>query len=115
MPPITAPTDDIMVGTSFSITVGEPPVVKPISVTDTSLQGVVNAINKTPDLGVKATAFQVSPGKYTMQISSTTVGALSKFDLGSTPFSGLGEVQVVSEGTDAELSVGDSATPLKVT
>ncbi len=115
VPPITAPTDDIMVGTSFSITVGEPPVVKPISVTDTSLQGVVNAINKTPDLGVKATAFQVSPGKYTMQISSTTVGALSKFDLGSTPFSGLGEVQVVSEGTDAELSVGDSATPLKVT
>jgi flagellar hook-associated protein 2 len=113
--PITATTDTIMSGTAFSISVGDPPVSKPIAVTDTSLQGVVDAINKTPDLGLKATAFQISPGKYTMQISATTVGAQSKFALDGAPFSGLGAAQVVSEGSDAELSVGDSLTPVKVT
>lgn len=115
VPPITSTSDTIMNGNTFSINVGVPPVAKQVIVTDTSLQGVVNAINSTADLGVRATAFQVSPGTYTMQLSSTTVGAQSAFDLGGNPFSGLGAVQVVSEGTDAELSVGDSATPLTVT
>ncbi len=111
--PVDATTDTIMGGSSFQINFAGGP--KTVNVTDTSLQGVVDAINKTPDLGVKATAFQVSPGKYTMQITSTSLGVQSKFDLGGSPFSGLGAVTPVTEGSDAELTIGDAATPLKVT
>ncbi|MFF5232009.1 flagellar filament capping protein FliD [Dactylosporangium sp. NPDC000521] len=111
---VTATTDTIMSGSSFQIDVNGTP--KTVNVTDGSLKGVVDAINKTPDLGVKATAFQVSPGQYTMQLTSTTTGKASTFDFssGGNPFT-LGAEQIVSTGADAELLVGDPATPLKVT
>ncbi|MET7420636.1 flagellar filament capping protein FliD [Dactylosporangium sp. NPDC005555] len=110
---VAATTDPIMAPGSFNINVNGTP--KPVTVTDGSLKGVVDAINKTADLGVKATAFQVSPGQYTMQLTSTTTGAQSTFDLGgANPFS-LGAEQLVSTGADAELLVGDPLTPLKVT
>lgn len=115
-PQAAALTDDIMTGSSISLDVGG--VTKPaIPITDKSLKGVVDAINKTADLGVRATAFQVSPGKYTMQLTSTTTGLASKFDFtgGTSPFDKLGAVAPVSEGADAELQVGDAATPLTVT
>ncbi|GAA3253253.1 flagellar filament capping protein FliD [Dactylosporangium siamense] len=114
--PVDATTDTIMSDPSFVIDVNGVP--KTVNVADPSLKGVVDAINKTPDLGVKATAFQVSPGKYTMQLTSTTTGALSKFEFpngNTSPFTALGNVTPVSEGADAELAVGDSATPLLVT
>ncbi|GAB3861230.1 flagellar filament capping protein FliD [Dactylosporangium cerinum] len=114
--PVDATTDTIMSDPSFVIDVNG--VSKTVNVTDKTLSGVVDAINKTPDLGVKATAFQVSPGKYTMQLTSTTTGTQSKFEFpngNSSPFTALGSISPVSEGADAELAVGDSATPLIVT
>ena len=115
-PTATALTDIITNDSSFSITVNG--VDKPVTVTDKSLKGVVDAINKTADLGVKATAFQVSPGNYTMQLSSTSTGKLSEFSFTggvTNPFSGLGSVVPVSQGADAELALGDQDPPLLVT
>ncbi|MEV4514898.1 flagellar filament capping protein FliD [Dactylosporangium sp. NPDC049525] len=114
-PTATALTDVITSDASISINVGG--VDKTVTLTDKSLKGVVDAINKTADLGVKATAFQVSPGNYTMQLSSTSTGAASEFSFtggNTTPFSGLGSIALVSQGTDAELALGDQDPPLLV-
>lgn len=75
---VSATSDIIMSDPSFDIEVGGQS--KTVTVTDKSLKGVVDAINKTADLGVKATAFQISPGNYTMQLTSTTTGLASQFN-----------------------------------
>jgi flagellar hook-associated protein 2 len=110
---VASTSDTIMSDSSFLIDVNGVP--KTVNVADRSLKGVVDAINKTPDLGVKATAFQIAPGKYTMQLTATATGAASTFDFRhGNPFV-LGAEQIVSAGADAELVVGDPATPLTVT
>lgn len=102
----------IMAGTDFKINING--VEKTITTADTSLKGVVDAINKTADLGVKATAFQKAPGQYTMQLTSSTTGADSAFDfVDPSQFSALGSTQVATEGADAVLSVG-TKTPFEV-
>jgi flagellar hook-associated protein 2 len=101
-----------MGGTDFKIKVNG--VEKTITTADTSLKGVVDAINKTADLGVKATAFQKAPGQYTMQLTSSTTGADSAFEfVDPSQFSALGGTQVATEGSDAVLSVG-TKTPFEV-
>jgi flagellar hook-associated protein 2 len=115
LPTATALTDIITNDSSISLTVNG--VDKPVTITDGSLKGVVDAINKTAGLGVKATAFQVSPGNYTMQLSSTSTGAASEFSFTGgniNPFTGLGTVSLVSQGADAELALGDQDPPLLV-
>lgn len=107
-----APSFSIQVGTAGGA-VGE---TKTVTLTaDKTLKGVVDAINATPDLGVRATAFQVSPGEYTMQLTSTTTGKQSEFTVGAgLPFSGLGEAARITAGADAELVVGDPGSELTV-
>jgi flagellar hook-associated protein 2 len=83
-----------------------------LAITDTSLKGVVDAINKSADLGVKASAIQVSPGQYTLQLTATTTGKASAFTV--TGINGLGsDLDPVTSGPltagdDAVLSVGTS-------
>jgi flagellar hook-associated protein 2 len=113
---VGATTDTIMTDPSFVIEVGGQ--AKIVTVADKSLKGVVDAINQTADLGVRATAFQISPGNYTMQLTSTTTGQASQFTFpndNASPVPTRGAVTPVSEGADAELAIGDELTPLKVT
>ncbi|MER7002596.1 flagellar filament capping protein FliD [Dactylosporangium sp. NPDC000555] len=77
-----------------------------VAITDTSLKGVVDAINKSTDAGVRATAIQTSPGKYTLQLTATTTGAASAFTVAGVD--GLGADVTATEGADAILTVGTS-------
>jgi flagellar hook-associated protein 2 len=114
-PTVSALTDIVTGASSFDIKVGTANAVT-VNVTDKSLQGVVDAINKTTGVGVKATAFQVSPGNYALQLTSSTTGTASAFTFpGGNPFGALGAGTLVSQGTDAQLTVGNQVPPLLVT
>lgn len=65
-----------------------------------TLADTVTAINKS-DLGMSATAVQVSPGQYRLQVTSTTSGAEGAYTLGNP-----GEFAVANQGKDAHLKVG---------
>ncbi|WP_238010234.1 flagellar filament capping protein FliD [Dactylosporangium sp. AC04546] len=100
---VGATTDTVTSGSSIDFMVNGQP--RSVPVTDTSLKGVVDAVNKTADLGVKATAVQVEPGRYTIQLTSTGTGASSEFSItGGLDLIGTGSV--ASQGDNAELSVG---------
>ena len=82
-----------------------------IAVGDGSLAGVVKSINDA-NAGVVASAVQVTPGEYKLQLTSTTTGAASTValddGLGGNPFaaSTLGAVGAITSGQDARLQVG---------
>lgn len=82
-----------------------------ITVADGSLAGVVKSINDAK-AGVVATAVQVSPGEYKLQLTSTSTGSASTIalddGLGGDPFalSTLGPVSPLTTGQDALLQVG---------
>jgi flagellar hook-associated protein 2 len=79
---------------------------------DGSLQSLVNAINGTPDAGVRAAAVQVSPGQYRLQLTATTTGAASTFSLtgaAGAPLTSLSFTEVTA-ARDAVLHVGDPTT-----
>jgi flagellar hook-associated protein 2 len=78
-----------------------------------SLAEVVAAINGS-DAGLRASAVQTSPGNYRLQVTSKTSGAGGEFSItGLTGFSG---VDVLSQGADAQITVGSNpATQYTVT
>ena len=91
------------VGTSagLDITVGTGTPTH-VDLTDTSLSGVVAAINAHPESGVVAQAVQVSSGVYRLQLTGTGTGAASAFTV-----SGLSVASaVVTQASDASISVG---------
>lgn len=65
-----------------------------------TLADTVTAINDS-GLGMSATAVQVSPGQYRLQVTSTTSGAEGAYTLGAP-----GEFEVANQGKDAHLKVG---------
>ncbi|MCF6509334.1 hypothetical protein E9549_18280 [Blastococcus sp. MG754426] len=70
-----------------------------------SLEQVAAKINADTALGLKASAVQVSPGQYALQISASTSGAAAGFSVGGTAFA------TTTVGQDAVLKVGeDTAT-----
>ncbi|RZU34540.1 flagellar filament capping protein FliD [Blastococcus saxobsidens] len=70
-----------------------------------TLEGAAAKINADTALGLKATAVQVAPGQFALQISAGTSGAAAGFSIGGTAFTG------TAVGQDAELKVGsDTAT-----
>jgi flagellar hook-associated protein 2 len=76
-----------------------------IHVGDGSLASVMAAINADPDLGIKASTVQVSPGNYRLQLASTASGAAAAFTVdGLSP--DLGGLQELSAAADAEITVG---------
>jgi flagellar hook-associated protein 2 len=90
----------------ISITVGTNPAVN-IALTDTSLSGVVSAINANKDLGVTAAAVQVSDGVYRLQLTSAKSGLANAFTISGLS---IGEA-VVTEGADAKVRVGGATNP----
>lgn len=75
-----------------------------------SLEQVAAKINADTALGLKASAVQVSPGQYALQISAATSGAAAGFSVGGTAFT------TTSLGQDAVLKVGeDTATTTSYT
>jgi len=84
----------------------------PLTITDKSLKGVVDAINNSTTLGVRATAIQTEPGKYQLQLTSTTTG---EANFAVSGIDGLGAEQQVVKGSNAKLEIGDATPPLTVT
>lgn len=99
---VAATTDSIMTGASFGITVNG--TTTTITPTNGSLASVVDAVNNTANLGVRATAIQVSPGQYTLQLTSATTGAASAFTVNG--IDSLGAANIATQGDNAVLSVG---------
>lgn len=109
---VAAPTDAVaLVGSSFSIT--KDGATKAVGVGDGTLNGVVSAINAA-DAGVTATAVQLSPGAWALQLSSTTSGDVAlSFGSFTAPLgklsSPLGTLAEVTTGKDAQVQVGVAA------
>ncbi|MFI5911216.1 flagellar filament capping protein FliD [Dactylosporangium sp. NPDC051541] len=101
---VGATSDSITSSSNISITNTASGEVKNLPITDGTLKGVVDAINASTDLPVKATAIQLAPGKYTLQLTSKDTGAASAFSIGG--IDGLGADVAATEGSDAVLTVG---------
>ncbi len=99
-------------GTPVTITVGSGSAVT-IDTGDGSLGAVVAGINKSSS-GVQATAVQVSPGQYKLQLTSTTTGAASSFTTSGLDSGALGAMQNTSTAHDAQITVG-AGTPAAYT
>jgi flagellar hook-associated protein 2 len=80
--------------------------VKNVSLGDGKLSSVVNAINNA-NAGVSATAVQVAPNQYKLQLQSAATGVAGKISTDLSAFtSALGTFNVVNEAKDATLQVG---------
>jgi flagellar hook-associated protein 2 len=85
-----------------------PPISVDVS-QDKSLKGVITAINNTADSAYKASAVQIAPGRYTLQLTAVASGFAGKFDESDIPagtIDGLGEPTPTKVGQDAEITVG---------
>lgn len=87
-----------------------------INVGNGTLSEVVAGINAS-DLGLRAAAVQVGAGHYRLQVTSATSGAASAFTLGGVDgFGGGAQVNVLTAGADATLTIGQNlATQYQVT
>lgn len=104
---------DVVVAAGTTLTLTKDGVAKSIDTGDGTLGTLMEAI-KAAGAGVTATAVQVSPGAYALQLSSTTTGdtAISLTDAaGADPFAGLplGSLGLVNDGKNALLQVGVAA------
>ncbi|HET9187595.1 MAG TPA: flagellar filament capping protein FliD [Acidothermaceae bacterium] len=97
-------------GTPVTITSGSGSPVT-IDTGDGSLGAVVAGINKS-NSGVQATAVQVSPGQYKLQLTSSATGANAAFSV--TGLGSLGAMQNTSTAQDAQITVG-AGTPAQYT
>jgi flagellar hook-associated protein 2 len=75
---------------------------------DGSLASVASAIN-TAKAGVTATVVQVGDNAYRLQIGSTTTGTKGASTIDAGQFTGLGGFTTLSEGRDAQITVGSGA------
>jgi len=87
---------------------------KSIDLGDGKLSTVVTAINAA-NMGVTASAIQVSPGAYKLQLQSSVTGSAGRVsaDLGS--LSSLGTFNAVTDASDATLVVGSGAGAYTIT
>ena len=110
---VTAKTAPVLSGTTIGIAInGSTETV--ITPADGSLNAVIDAINGATDLGVKASAVQSSPGRYTLQLTSTATGADADFTVSGIDSAALGSSNVITAGADAELLLG-TTNPVSVT
>ncbi|HUW78808.1 MAG TPA: flagellar filament capping protein FliD [Candidatus Nanopelagicaceae bacterium] len=100
-----AMTAQASTGTTFGITQGG--VTTNVTTTDTSLAGVISAINSTAGLGVKAAAVQTGSGVYQLQLNATNTGVSSQFTVSGLT-TGVGTASVLTSGSDASVTVGSS-------
>ncbi|HEY7137341.1 MAG TPA: flagellar filament capping protein FliD [Acidimicrobiia bacterium] len=85
-----------------------------VAIGDGSLSGVVNAINAA-NAGVSATAVKVGDSTYRLQLASTTTGSASDVNVDAHAFVGLGNLVVLTEPADAQVTVGSGAGAFQVT
>jgi flagellar hook-associated protein 2 len=97
-------------GGTMTITQGGTSVPVDLSAA-TTLSDVVAAINKTSGLGVKASAVQVGPGSYRLQLAATAAGAASQFSVSGMP-AALGTPSVIATGVDTQVKFGPGATDI---
>ncbi|AGZ46335.1 flagellar filament capping protein FliD [Actinoplanes friuliensis] len=102
-----AATSPVMNGSSFDIELADG-TTQTVSPTDASLQSVVSAINNTANAAYKASAVQISPGKYTLQLTATKSGQDGDFAIPSG-LDNLGTGVVTTQGANAQLTVGTTA------
>src|SRR5690606_16491759 len=71
---------------------------------DGTLEDVARAINAS-GAGVRASIVQVAPGQHRLQLTATETGSAGVFDVSG--LDALGPFAVVTQGTDARITVGD--------
>lgn len=110
---VAARTDIVASGATIDLTKGTD--TRTISVGDGSLNAVVDAIN-AEKMGVTATAVQVAPGEYKLQLSSTTTGADTGVSVAAGSFTAgtLGDMVELAPPRDATIEVGGT-NPYTVT
>lgn len=108
-----ASTDTVVfTGSSFTITKGDrsnpsAQATYTFTPTDGKLSSVVAAINANADAGLVASAVQVAPNDYRIQITSKTTGDLSWFTVDAAQMAAIGgSFGVVTDGADAVVHVG---------
>ncbi|MEV6923095.1 flagellar filament capping protein FliD [Dactylosporangium sp. NPDC051485] len=110
---VSATSDNITSADQLTVTLADG-TLKSLDISaDHSLKGVVDAINNSSDIGVRASAIQLKPGQYTLQLTSKTTGEASTFTVGG--IDGLGADVVSTAGSDAQLTLGDADPPITVT
>jgi flagellar hook-associated protein 2 len=101
-------SDNFVSATTAVVATG-PITVNGVNITDVgdgSMSAVASAINNS-NAGVIANAVQVGTNQYKLQLTARTTGAASTFTAtGFTP--AMGNMGIVSQGTDAELQVGST-------
>lgn len=108
----TVISDNTVAGTDTIVADGSDFTVNGVTITAAdygggSLAEVVDAINAA-DAGVTASAVQVSPGNYRLQLAAEDSGADGTFTVGGTGLTtALGAFGIVTQGSDAQITVGD--------
>jgi flagellar hook-associated protein 2 len=92
-------------GGTLSIKDAEGDETASIQVGSGSLAEVVAAINAS-DAGLRASAVQTSPGNYRLQVTNKTSGSAGEFTIDG--LDGFGGVDVLTQGTDAQITVGSN-------
>ena len=81
---------------------------------DGSLASYVNTVNSS-NLGVQATAIQVSPGQYKLQLQSTSTGVAGAISLDTSGLASLGPMLTLRAAADAQLTVGTGPSAYTIT
>jgi flagellar hook-associated protein 2 len=102
-----APTGDVTATLSGGLRTGSLSA-RSVDVGDGSLGSVVAAINGAGS-GVSASAVQVSPGNYRLQLTSATTGATGGSNLDLSLFQGTGGFALLTAGADAQITVSGAA------
>jgi flagellar hook-associated protein 2 len=105
---VAALTDPVMTGGTLTVKLAAGGT-ESVTITDTSLGGVVAAINKTEGAAYTAAAVKLSSGAYTLQLTAKTTGAASVF-AAPAEIDQLGTAAAITQGLDAKLTVGTAAT-----
>lgn len=122
---VNSVSDPVMSGGSLKVLLKGGAGEVDVNPADTSLQSVVQAINNTENAAYKAAAVQISPGKFTLQLTATDPGAESALTTAATAAGGAyapdgidllgGPPFTTTKGADAQLTVGDPGTGFTVT
>jgi flagellar hook-associated protein 2 len=97
----------VMTGDTFDIKLADGSS-ETLTPADKSLAAVVAAINGTSDAAYKASAVQIEPGKYTLQLTAKDTGKNTVFT-SPAGIDKLGVAVATTIGADAELLVGTDA------
>ncbi len=101
-----ADADTTIVASGGSLTIGSAVVT---IAGDTTLQGLVDTINATPDTGVTAAVVQTGPGAYRLALTSTLTGTANAFTVtnGLTGGAGLTFGANVVNASDAAITINN--------